>query len=97
MPTIFEHVDGCPDQALPAEDWSARVIGHPDAAYSGEIVAICWKCCRIVAFSGCHTYTRIPAYGGATIIFQPDRYYAACPNCGAVQLSAENATSEQPT
>lgn len=72
---------GCVQQAC-----SARVLPHELDAKRSEIIAVCWKCHCLIAFTGCHTYKRISAYGGQTIIFQPDRYYAACPECGCVQL-----------
>ena len=51
-------------------------------------------CNVLIAFTGCHTYTRLPCYGGQTIIFQPDRYYAECPNCGSVQLEEIHPMNE---
>lgn len=76
------------DDRLALTTGSARVLPHELDLKAGEIMARCWKCFRLCAFTGCHTYTRHPHHGGATIIFQPDRYYAACPNCDAVQMQA---------
>lgn len=71
---------------------SARVLPHELDLKADEILSRCWKCHRLVAFKGCHTYTRHPHYGGQVIIFQPDRYYARCPNCKALTLEAIQPT-----